>query len=39
MEIQGAISEEEIRKRLVMAKEIREELNKDNVQIIVSKDK
>ncbi|MEW6619875.1 MAG: hypothetical protein AB1422_11165 [bacterium] len=39
VEIQGAISEEELRKKLAIAKEIREELNKDNVQIIVSKDK
>ena len=39
VEIQGAISEKAMRKTLEMAMEIREALNKDNVQIIVSDDK
>jgi hypothetical protein len=39
LEIQGGISEKELRKQLSIAKEIKEELDRDNVKIIITNDK
>lgn len=39
LEIQGGVSEDELRERLSIAKEIKDELNRDNVKIIISNDK
>lgn len=39
IEIHGAMNEKDIRKRLDIVKKIRDELNRDNVEIIVSNDK
>lgn len=39
LELQGGVSEDELRERLSIFKEIKDELNRDNVKIIISNDK